>query len=267
MKVVRFWLVIVLWGVGLGGMACKSAASQEEITVSAAASLREAFEKLGQDFEASRPGVKVVFNFAGSQSLRMQIEQGARVNVYASADPGHLEALVESGHVTVGYPLAENSLVLAVSSKSAGVERFEDLVHVERLVLGGPEVPVGRYSQEVIARADAALGNGFADKVRARVVSRENNVRLVLAKVVLGEADAALVYRTDAIAAGAGVKIVEIPQAYQVVAMYSIGVVGRDNRARAQEFVDFVRSEQGAARLSAYGFQSLRVLPASREAR
>ncbi len=237
---------------------CKSTKSQaDEVTVSAAASLKEAFEHIARDFEATRPGVKVVLNFAGSQNLRMQIEQGAQVDVFASANKEHIAALVKSGHVVSGDNFADNALVIVTPAADPRLKRFEDLPSVERLVLGGAEVPVGRYSDEVISKADREIGGDFSTNVSARVVSRENNVRLALAKVVLGEADAALVYRTDAISAGDKVRIVEIPPIFNVVASYYIGkTTEAPATKRAQEFIDLVQSERGIDVLARYGFQS-----------
>ncbi len=227
-----------------------------EVTVSAAASLKEAFEQIANDFEATRPGVKVVLNFAGSQSLRMQIEQGAQVDVFASANHEHIATLVASGLVVSNDNFAENALVVVTPAGDQRLKRFEDLADVERIVLGGPEVPVGRYSDQVIAKAASELGGDFSVNVFARVASRENNVRLALAKVVLGEADAALVYRTDAISAGDKVRIIEISPKFNVVASYYIGKLdAAPSGTHAQDFIDLVQSEIGIATLSRYGFQ------------
>lgn len=248
-------LVLALFAVTTS---CKPNASQAEVvTVSAAASLKEAFEEIATDFEAARPGVKVVLNFAGSQSLRMQIEQGAEVDAFASANYEHLAALVKTGHVLSENNFAENALVVVTPVADEKLQRFEDLVHVERLVLGGSEVPIGRYSDEVIAKADKVLGDEFSTKVSAHIASRENNVRLTLAKVVLGEADAALVYRTDAISSGKQVRIVEIPQEFNVVASYFIGATAAAPSGKyGKEFIEAVTSKSGVAVLSKYGFQS-----------
>lgn len=238
-------------------MSCKSTTLQsDEVIVSAAASLKEAFEYIANDFEASRPGVKVILNFAGSQSLRMQIEQGAQVDVFASANHEHMAALVKSGHVISGDNFAENALVIVTPADDQRLKRFEDLPSVERLVLGSPEVPVGRYSDEVIVKATRELGSNFSANIFSRIASRENNVRLVLAKVVLGEADAALVYRTDAISGGDKVRIVEIPPRFNVMGSYYIGkTIAAPAAKHAQDFIDLVQSESGVNVLTRHGFQ------------
>lgn len=220
----------------------------------AASSLTEAFHEMATAFETTSPDTDVVLVFAGSQVLRMQIEQGAQADVFASADHDHMESLAREGLVSERRILAENELVVIVPPDNpAGVESFGDLATVESLVIGTANVPVGAYAREAIRRADTDGFPGFEEAVMGRVVSEESNVRLVRAKVELGEADAAIVYRTDAVPGR--VATVQVPPRVNVRARYLIGVVaGAGNPAAAERWVGFVSSQEGRRILSRHGF-------------
>jgi molybdate transport system substrate-binding protein len=224
----------------------------KELTVFAAASLREVFEDLGQRLESRTPGLKVRLNFAGSQELRTQIEQGAGADVFASADQKHMGALDKAGKVVAPRIFARNTPVVVVpKGNPARIASFDDLPNARRLVIGTPEVPIGAYTLAILDKA----GREFRDKVLARVVSRELNVRQVLAKVALGEADAAIVYRTDAIAAKDKVELVEIPAKLNVEAEYPVAVLKTArNPEAARAFVELLLSGDGQKRLAAAGF-------------
>ena len=229
---------------------------EKQLVVFAAASLREVFTKLGEDFERARPGVDVTFNFAGTHELRTQLEQGARVDVFASADNKHMLDLVVDAKVVRPATFARNEPVVVVAQELIPKLRtFADLAEARRIVIGTPEVPIGRYTLHILARAETRWGADFRETIEAQVVSRELNVKQVLSKVTLGEADAGIVYRTDAQAAGDRVGIVEIPAELNVVAEYPIAVVvdaAHPNLARA--WVELVRSTAGIAALTAAGF-------------
>ena len=231
------------------------ASARRDVTIFAAASLRETFTELGHAFEASHPEAHVVFGFAGSQTLRAQIEQGAPADVFASADERHMTTLVSRGRVQAPRVLANNELVLVVATgKAALVKDLASLPRAERIVLGALEVPVGAYTRFMLEKARAGLGVDFRARVEARVVSREPDVRQVLAKVALGEADAGVVYRTDALAA-ANVAVVTLPVAYNVVAKYPIAVTTNAPQLElAKAFVELVVSAEGARVLRSKGF-------------
>ncbi len=235
---------------------CGSAEPERRLLrVFAASSLTEAFGDMAGAFETSHPDTEVVLAFAGSQVLRLQIEQGAPADVFASADPRHMESLVREGLVTGQRVLAENELVVIVPQHNPSrIEAFADLARAERLVIGTPHVPVGAYAREALRRAGAAGGlPGFESEVLGRVVSEESNVRLVRAKVELGEADAAIVYRTDA--APGRVQTVRVPPGANVRARYLIGVVaGAENAAGGERWAGFVASPEGRRILSRHGF-------------
>jgi molybdate transport system substrate-binding protein len=234
-----------------GMVATTRAEDSREITVFAAASLREAFEDLGKVFEA-KSGVKVHVNLAGSQELRTQIENGATADVFASADQKHMKALVEAKLVTAPRLFARNTPVVIVpKGNPAKVGSFEELAKAKKIVIGVAEVPIGKYTVEILDKA----GKDFKEKVMANVASRELNVRQVLAKVSLGEADAGIVYRTDAIAGKDKVEIIEIPAKVNVIAEYPVAVLTKaPEAAAAKAFVDLLLSGDGQKRLAAAGF-------------
>jgi molybdate transport system substrate-binding protein len=225
-----------------------------ELRVFAAASLREPFSALARGFEAKHPGVTVAFNFAGSQELRLQLENGASADVVATADLRHMGALESAKLVDAPTLFARNELVI-VLAKGQVLSGLEALPSIKKLVIGAPEVPVGKYSLELLDRAGAVYGKDFRQRVEARVVSRELNVRQVLAKVALGEADAGIVYLSDARSAPAGVGVVSIPRAQNVLAAYPIARArGAAQPKLADEWIALVRSDEGRRVLVAGGF-------------
>ncbi len=234
---------------------CNAADDRVRLSVFAASSLTESFLELEQEFERAHPEVDVQLSFAGSQVLRLQIEQGARADVFASANESHMAELVEARLVQPSQTFATNELVVIVPEDNpAALESFADLWRATRIVVGTESVPVGRYAREVIDRASSAYGGEFAAAVRAHVVSEEVNARLVRTKVELGEADAAIVYRTDAMASGS-LRVIPIPPPINVRARYPIGiVVTQADSTRSIDFVQFVLGEQGRDVLRRHGF-------------
>jgi molybdate transport system substrate-binding protein len=231
---------------------------ERELTVFAAASLTGAFGQIGSAFEASHPGVTVSFNFAGSQALRTQIEEGAALDVFSSANLAELEALIASGHIAAdgSHLFAGNRLVVIVPQDNpAGIATLEDLGRPGvKLVLAAEEVPVGRYARQVLNNLDAQLGPAFAEAVLANVVSNEDNVKQVVAKVSLGEADAGIVYSTDA-RADPSLPTISIDDPYNVTASYPLAVlIGAPQPDLAEAFAAFALSPEGQAILATYGF-------------
>ncbi|TDK28263.1 molybdate ABC transporter substrate-binding protein [Arthrobacter crusticola] len=231
---------------GCGGGADPAGGDGETITVFAAASLRGVFESLAEDYEARNPGSEVVLNFAGSSDLATQIEAGAPADVFASADAPTMERLAEAGLID-GEPgeFARNRLTIAVPpGNPAGVEGFTDLAGV-RLVACAPQVPCGAAA----TRIQEITG------VRLSPVSEESSVTEVLGKVISGEADAGLVYVTDALAAAGKVEAVSIPEAAEVPNSYLIGAVAPGAPEGAQAFIDTVTGSTGQTLLKDAGFQ------------
>jgi molybdate transport system substrate-binding protein len=219
---------------------------QGKITVFAASSLTDVFKTIGASFQEQHPGVTVEFSFASSSALESQIEQKA-----------------EDGGLLRGRPVtfARNLPVIVVpSANKAGVTAAKDLAKPGlKLVLAAPEVPIGSYARQIIDRlaADPASGVGFKGAVLKNLVSNEANVRAVLSKVELGEADAGIVYRTDALVSGDRVTVIAIPEASNVIATYPISIVkDAKNPEAAAAFIAFTRGPDGAAALQEAGFDA-----------
>ncbi|HVZ74360.1 MAG TPA: molybdate ABC transporter substrate-binding protein [Polyangia bacterium] len=237
------------------GFASRASAAPSEVVVFEAASLKEAFAKLAATF-TKESGAQVVANAAGSQELRAQIEHGAAADVFASADRKHMDALVAAKLVDAPVVFTCNEPVIVVRPALAKtIVSLADLPKAERIVVGAPEVPIGVYTKQILDKATRKLGAAFGAGVEAKVASRELNVKQVLAKVVLGEADAAVVYRSDAVAAGAKVAVVAIPPEMNVTAEYPIAALEAAPHADlAKKWIALVRSPAGAAALREAGF-------------
>lgn len=228
-----------------------------EVIVSAASSLTDAFTELARTFEAKYPGTKVTLNFASSSTLATQINEGAPADVFASADRTQAEAVHRERRVSEPVVFARNALVIATPKGSTGVQTYADLAKPGlKLVLAAVGVPIGAYSQQSLLAADLAgeFGPGFLARVIANVRSRESNVRALLTKVQLGEADAAMVYRTDILTAPE-VEGIPVPDPYNVTAEYLIGPLKTGkNAAGAAAFTALVLSEEGRTLLARHGF-------------
>lgn len=228
------------------------------LTVFAAASLTDAFSEIGIAFEAAHPRVTVTFNFAGSQALRTQIEQGAQADVFASANIKEMDALVAGNFVPADNPqlfLTNQLVVIMPADNPAGLQELVDLTKSGlKLVLAAQEVPVGNYSLQALDNLEASLGDGFKGKVLANVVSYENDVKQVIAKVQLGEADAGIVYLSDTVAAP-GMQKIDIPAENNVIAKYPLAALTQSkNPELSQAFIDFVLSAEGQSILKKWGF-------------
>jgi molybdate transport system substrate-binding protein len=234
----------------------------QNLTVFAAASLIDPFTAIGEQFQAGHPGVRVAYNFAGSQQLVQQLAQGAPADVFASADTKQMDAAVQSGSVLTDSPqvFAHNRLVVVFPKDNpGGLESLQDLAKPGlRLVLADKAVPVGNYSLNFLDRASQQVDYGpdFKEKVLKNVLSYEENVKAVLSKVLLGEADAGIIYTSDISQANAGkVGQLNIPDALNPTISYTIAPVsGSPNPELTNAFVDFVLSTQGQAILKSHGF-------------
>ena len=227
-----------------------------EVAVFEAASLKDAFARLAERFEKAHPGTKVLLNAAGSQELRVQIEHGAAADVFASADHKHMNALAAQGLVDSPSVFTCNEPVVVVRAGLASLKTFGDLPRAERIVMGTPDVPIGSYTLQILQKAAAKQGADFPRRVEAKVASRELNVRQILAKVVLGEADAGIVYRSDALAGQGKVRIISIPPELNVSAEYSIALLKKaPNADLARQWIDLVKSPAGIDALREAGFQ------------
>jgi molybdate transport system substrate-binding protein len=219
------------------------------VTVFAAASLTETFSQIGRDFEAANPGVTVRFNFGGSSTLATQINEGAPADVFVSASPANMQAVIDAGSAT-GPPTVSvrNQLVIAVpTGNPLNITSLADLADPDlKVALCAAQVPCGAAS--VLALE--------AGGVSMTPVTFELDVKAALSKVTLGEVDAALVYRTDAAAEDA-VEGVEFPASEAAINDYPIIVLdGAPNPAAARAFVDYVLSGPALAVLTRAGFQT-----------
>ncbi|HKQ02401.1 MAG TPA: molybdate ABC transporter substrate-binding protein [Actinomycetes bacterium] len=222
-----------------------SAASASEIKVFAAASLTAAFTKIGDDFSAANGGTKVTFNFAGSQALATQIQQAAPADVFASADIPNMDKVKDL--VNTPQNFASNLLAIVVEKGNPkGVKGLEDLASPDlKVVLAAEEVPAGKYAKQILDKAGVSV----------TPVSQEDNVKAVVTKVSLGEADAGIVYVTDVSAGGDKVEGVDIPEDQNVTATYPIATVKASKaQDKAQAFMDLVLSAEGQQVLKEYGF-------------
>ncbi len=234
-----------------------------DLTVFAAASLTDAFEQVKDDLEAEIEGLRISYNFGGSQALVTQLAEGAEADVFASANDALMEAARADGTIA-GEPMtfARNRLAIVVPADNpAGVDEANDLGEDGlRLVLAQPEVPVGRYARQsvcLMGREGATSGEGFVERVGGNIVSEEEDVRDVLAKVQLGEADAGIVYVSDAAAAEGEVGVIEIPDEVNVVASYPIAAVEGGNEELAEAFIAYVVGPEGQATLRGLGFEAV----------
>lgn len=234
---------------------------QGELTIFTATSLTDAFKDMAAEIEKANPSPKLTFNFAGSPTLRTQLAQGARADVFAAADEPNMGGAQKDGTIT-GEPqiFARNLLVVVVPAKNpAGIHTVQDLAKPNiKLVLTNKDVPVGNYARQALEKMshDPAFGTDFSKRVLANLVSEETNVRQVASKVQLGEADAGIVYSTDVTPAlRDAVRVIQIPQEFNVIAKYPIAVVkGANNEAGARAFIAYVLSPVGQAILARHGF-------------
>lgn len=244
------WSLVTVCIVLIGTACTTSEPGQEEVLVSAAASLTDAFEELEAAFETKHPEFDVVVNLGGSSALREQILAGAPVDVFASANTRNMQLVGESGRLvgpTVVF--ATNRLAIAVPrGNTAELVSLSDLSRKGLLIgLCADVVPCGSFAAEVLANAG----------VVASVDTYEPDVRALLTKIESDELDAGIVYETDIAARSDLVDGITIPDELNVVADYPIAVLdGGDNVAGGKLFVDFVVSDEGRAILSSYGFGS-----------
>jgi molybdate transport system substrate-binding protein len=223
----------------------------DEIVVFAAASLTDAFNEIGAAFKQTNPHATITFNFGASSQLRTQLEQGARADVFASADQAQMDNARKAD--------ARNRLVLIVPKDNpARIAAVEDLGNDGiKFVTAQQGVPIGQYTTALLdkAVADPAYGADFKTKVEGNIVSREDNVRQVVSKVQLGEADVGVVYTTDVTPQVRDqVQQIAVPDPLQTIASYPIAVAKGSNAAGGEAFVQFVLGQTGQAILARWGF-------------
>jgi molybdate transport system substrate-binding protein len=249
-------------------LGAQTSAAPREITVYAAASLTDAFGELGKLMEQDSLPTLVRYNFAGSQQLAVQLEQGAKADVFASADQRWMD-YVRERHLTAGPSkfFAHNRLVVILPKSNPGhVRELQDLARRGvKLVVGAEAVPVGKYTREMFRRLERRPGfpPAYGDNVLANVVSQEENVKSVVAKVQLGEADAGVVYRSDVTPRVApSVTVLEIPDDANVLASYPIAVLsGTADSVAARAFLALLLGPEGRRVLARHGLTPAETMP------
>ena len=238
------------------------AQENQSLTVFAAAALADVFNEVQDAFEASHPGVNVLYNFAGSQQLAQQLALGAPADVFASGNEKQIQEAVKASRVDPAkvQKLAGNRLIIIYpTGGQTKIHQIQDLAKPGlKVVLADDAAPAGQYALEFLDKAsqERALGAGFKESVLENVVSYEENVRAVLTKVVLGEADAGIVYPTDV---GKDTRdkvgVLEIPDELNVMVDFYIAPISDSSVSQlSQEFITFLLSEEGQGILSRYNF-------------
>ena len=234
-----------------------SSGKPSTITVFAAASLTDAFDAIKTGFEEENPDTIVTFNYAGSNTLAQQIQQGAPADVFASADTENMDEVKDL--VDTPKPFTTNTLVVIVPAANPGkITNLHDLAKEGvTIAVGDPSVPVGNYTLEVLDKMAASpdYGPKYKAGVKKNFVTQETSVRNILQKVQLGEVDAGYVYVSDAFSAGDEVKSIEIPADFNIKAEYPIATVKNStNPDAAQSFMEYVLSPAGQKTLKDNGF-------------
>lgn len=252
------WLALILPTLGL--MACSGAQTEannsQQVVVFAASSLTDAFNELAEEFQGQNEGIEVVFNYGGSSQLAAQLTEGAAADVFASANATQMQNVIDNGRIAAGTEemFVSNRLTIVVPDDNpAGIAALEDLAQPDvQLILAVEGVPVRQYTDEIVAVMDA----DFQQQFYGNLVSEEENVRQVSAKVALGEADAGIVYTSDVTPdTAAQVQQITIPEAQNVIATYPIApLADAPHPELAQRFIEFVLSTEGQAILARWGF-------------
>ena len=228
----------------------------QTLTVFAASSLSDAFDALAAAFQAQNEGVQVVYNYGGSSQLAAQLSEGVTADLFASANPAQMQAVIAAGRIEAGTEVifVSNRLTIIVPvDNPAGITSLADLAQPGvQLILAVEGVPVRQYTDEIVAGMTA----DFQAQFYSNLVSAEDNVRQVAAKIALGEADAGIVYTSDITAdIAAQVQQIPIPAAQNVVATYPIApLADAPHPELAQQFIDFVLSPEGQSILARWGF-------------
>jgi molybdate transport system substrate-binding protein len=251
----------LIWG-ALAAMISSSCpvGAAERVVVSAAASLRDVLAEIGQAYQLRHGEVELAFNFASSGQLMSQIELGAPVDIFVSADVGDVLRLGRKGLLAAEGTFARNSLIVAVSLNAApSIREIDDLANKGvRLITTGKQAPLGTYTRDFLHKAEASglYRPGFEAKVLGNIVSEEQEARTLSAKIGMGEADAAVVYVTDLTNdVKTKTRTISIPADLNVTAEYGVGLVtGSAGSSTSREFYQFLTSGDAATILLKHGF-------------
>lgn len=236
---------------------CSDSDASDAVTVYAASSLTDAFADIAEAYEEHEPGTDVRLNFASSSALAAQINEGAPADVFASANATQVQVVVDAGNAAQPVTFATNELALAVPAGVGRVATFDDLFGRDViLVVAAPDVPAGALFRAAMASlvASGARSQSLVDALFENIASEEANVRAVLSRLQLDEADAGFVYSSDLASAGEAVRRIPIPETARLANAYPIAVVGEQPSEEARAFVAFVLSDDGQAILREHGF-------------
>lgn len=230
------------------------------MNVFAAASLTESFTEIATNYQKAHPNVTTKFNFAGSQLLEQQIDQGAPSDIFASADLTNMQKASDAGLVGTSQIFVKNKLVVILPTSNPGkINTLHDLANQGiKIDIEAATVPAGKYSRQVLDNMAKSpdFGPAYETAVLANIVSQEDNVKAVVTKVQLGEADAGFVYQSDVTTAVASkLTILAIPDTFNVIAQYPIAVVKKSaHTSDAQAFIQYILSADGQATLVKFHF-------------
>ncbi|WP_010237218.1 molybdate ABC transporter substrate-binding protein [Clostridium arbusti] len=260
-------LLVAMFSVACGKSTSQNNASQnkvaenkepaKKITVFAAASLTESYKEIGEQIKKDK-NIEVKFNFAGSQQLVASINQGADVDVFASADTKNMKTLTDAKKVDKDIIFAKNQLVIAKNKSSkVSITSLKDLGNDGvKLVVGDKSLPAGNYFHKALdaAKADNTIDQATYDKIIKNIKSEELNVKDVVSKVKLGDADAGVVYKTDA-TNQKELEVIPDKEFSKLQVDYPIAVISESkNKEAAQQFIDYVTTGKGKSILQKYGF-------------
>lgn len=251
MRIVRLCLIMIFF---------PTMVQATELSVFAASSLVEVLTEITQDYRASHPGVGVMLHFAGSQSLATQIEQGAQADLFIAADVTVMERLKQNRLVTEPRLLLRNQLVLAVQPEVAPyIASIRDIGRPNLLlVIGNRQVPIGRYTHQMFTSiaADPAYSPDLLHKIEQNIVSKENSVKAIVAKLLLGEVDAGIVYQSDLTVGNASqLTAIPLPHQHNPQALYPMARTV-DSQMQTNDFISFLLSTRAQKIFKQQGFLS-----------
>ena len=254
----NFTLCLIVLFLSLALVSCNDNQNNEkiELTIFAASSLTNAFEEIGEQFEENNPTIEIVFNFGSSSQLTAQIIEGVPGDIFASANETQMAILAQNGQLRSPMKVfCTNNLVIGVShGNPLGITRLSDLTAAGlRLVLAAPRTPIREYSDLVIA---SSLQSDDQNLLYGNIVSEEANVRQVVTKIALGEADAGIIYSTDLTPdINSLVSAVPISHQKNTTAHYPVAILnGSRSIGAAEDFIQFILSEEGQSILKYWGF-------------